>query len=35
MKKTGAVYVISLADAPVGDEKTSPCDVWAQPWGAQ
>ena len=35
MKKTGAVHLISLADAPTGDDETSPCDVWAQPWGEE
>ncbi len=35
MKKTGAVYLISLADAPVGNGTASPCDVWAQPWGKE
>jgi hypothetical protein len=29
------VYLISLAEAPAGDGKASPCDIWAQPWGEQ
>jgi hypothetical protein len=32
-RRAGAVFVISLTDAPVGEGTASPCDVAAQDWG--
>ena len=34
-KRKGAVYLVSLVDAPAGDGKPSLCDILAQPWGEQ